>query len=48
MLLGENEVEAVLERLCQLTVDEARTTAAQSLEVVYGHIQNMRAVMNGE
>ena len=46
-LLGENEVEAVLERLDRLTIDEARTTAAQTLEVVYGLVQNMRAVMNG-
>ena len=47
-LLGENEVEAVLERLDRLTIDEARTTAAQTLEVVYGLVQNMRAGMNGE
>jgi hypothetical protein len=46
--LGENEVEAVLERLDRLTIDEARTTAAQTLEVVYGLMQNVRAVMNGE
>ena len=46
-LFGENEVEAVLERLDRLTVDEARTTAAQTLEVVYGLVQNMRAIMNG-
>ena len=47
-LLGENEVEAVLERLDRLTVDEARTTAAQTLEVVYGLVQNMKALMDGE
>ena len=47
-VLGENEVEAVLERLDRLTIDEARTTAAQTLEVVYGLMQNVRAVMNGE
>jgi hypothetical protein len=47
-LLGENEVEAVLQRLDKLTLDEARTTAAQSLEAVYGLVQNMRIVMNGE
>jgi hypothetical protein len=45
---GEKEVEAVLQRLDRLTQDEARTTAAQSLEVVYGLVQNMRAVMDGE
>jgi hypothetical protein len=47
-MLGANEVEAVLERLDRLTVDESRTMAAQTLEVVYGLVQNMRAVMNGE
>ena len=46
-LFGENEVEAVLQRLDRLTQDEARTTAAQTLEVVYGLAQNMRAVIEG-
>ena len=45
---GEKEVEAVLQRLDRLTQDEARTTAAQSLEVVYGLVQNMSVVMDGE
>lgn len=47
-LCGEKEVEAVLQRLDRLTQDEARTTAAQTLEVVYGLVQNMRVVMDGE
>jgi hypothetical protein len=47
-LLGENEVEAVLQRLDRLTQDEARTTAAQTLEVVYGLVQNTKVVMDGE
>ena len=47
-LLGENEVEAVLQRLDRLTLDEARMTAAQTLEVVYGLVQNMRVVMDGK
>jgi hypothetical protein len=38
----------VLQRLDRLTLDEARITAAQTLEVVYGLIQNMRVVMDGE
>jgi hypothetical protein len=46
-LLGENEVEAVLQRLDRLTQDEARMTAAQTLEVVYGLVQNMKVVMDG-
>jgi hypothetical protein len=47
-LLGENEVEAVLQRLDRLTQDEARITAAQTLEVVYGLVQNTKVVMDGE
>jgi len=47
-LLGENEVEAVLQRLDRLTLNEARTTAAQTLEVVYGLVQNIRVVMDGK
>jgi hypothetical protein len=47
-LWGEKEVEAVLQRLDRLTQDEARTTAAQTLEVVYGLAQNVRVVMDGE
>ena len=38
----------MLERLDRLTPDEARMTAAQILEVVYGFVQNMRVVMGGE
>ncbi len=47
-LFGENDVEAVLRRLDRLTQDEARTTAAQTLEVVYGLFQNMRVVIDGK
>ena len=47
-LLGENEVDAVLQRLDRLTDDEARTTAAQTMEVVHGLVQNIRVVMDGE
>ena len=47
-LLGENGTEAVLQRLDRLTLDEARTTAEQTLEVVYGLMQNMRVVIDGE
>jgi hypothetical protein len=38
----------VLERLDRLTLDEARITASQILKVVYGLVQNMRVVMDGE
>ena len=47
-LLGENDVEAVLQRLDRLTLDEVRTTAAQTLEVIYGLVQDMRVVIDGE
>ena len=47
-LFGEKDVEAVLQRLGRLTQDEARITAAQTLEVVYGLTQNIRVVMDGE
>jgi hypothetical protein len=47
-LLGDNEVEAVLQRLDRLTQDEALTTSAQNLQVVYGLVQNMKVFMDGE
>ena len=47
-LFGDNDIEAVLQRLDRLTQDEALTSAAQTLEVVYGLIQNMRVVMDGK
>jgi len=47
-LFGGKYDEMVLERLDRLTLDEARITAAQILEVVYGLVQNMRVVMDGK
>jgi hypothetical protein len=32
----------------RLTVEEARATAAHTLEVVYGLVENMREVISGE
>ena len=46
-LLGESEVEAVLQRLDRLTQEEAHTTVAQTLTVVRGLINNTRVVMEG-
>ncbi len=46
-LLGENDTEAVLQRLDRLNHEEARTTAAQTLEVVYGLMKNMKLVIDG-
>ena len=47
-ILGENEVESVLQRLDRLTLDEARATATETFDVVHGLVQNMRVVMDGE
>ena len=46
--IGENEVEAITQRLDRLTHDEARITAAQTLEVVYGLFKNMGVIMDGK
>ena len=47
-ILGESEIEDVLQRLDRLTQDEARATGAQTLEVVYSLVQHRKAVMDGE
>jgi hypothetical protein len=46
-LLGDSEIEAVLQRLDRLTHDEARMTVAQTLGVVHGLVGNMKVVMEG-
>jgi hypothetical protein len=45
---GEMDIEATTQRLDRLTLDEGRATAAQTLEVVYGLVQQRRAIMDGE
>ena len=49
-VFGEKGVrmESVLERLGRLTQDEARTTAAETLRIIYSLIQNLTLVMDGE
>jgi hypothetical protein len=47
-LLGDNEVEVVLQRLDRLTLEEARMTAVQTLGVVHGLVRNMGVFMDGE
>jgi hypothetical protein len=47
-VLGENDIEAVLQRLDRLTLEEARAAGAQTLEVVHGLVQHRRVVMDGE
>ena len=46
-LLGDSEIESVLQRLDRLTQDEARVTVAQTLGVVHGLVGNMKVVMEG-
>ncbi len=38
---GDKHIKAVLQRLDRLTLDEARTTAAEILKAVYSLIQDM-------
>jgi hypothetical protein len=46
-LLGESEIEAVLQRLDRLTQDEARITVAQTLGVVHRLVGNVKTVLEG-
>ena len=46
-LLKESEIETALQRLDRLTQDEARITAAQTLGVVHGLVENVKAIMEG-
>jgi hypothetical protein len=47
-LRGEKDIEVTIQRLDRLTLDEGRATAAQTLEVVYGLVQQRRAITDGE
>ena len=47
-LRGEKDIETTIQRLDRLTLDEGRAAAAQTLEVVYGLVQQKRAIMDGE
>ena len=46
-LLGDKDIESVLLRLDRLTLEESKMTVAQTLEVVYGLVNNMQVVMEG-
>jgi hypothetical protein len=46
-LLGESEIETVLQRLDRLTQEEARMTVAQTLGVVHGLVANVKIVIEG-
>jgi hypothetical protein len=45
--LGETEIEDVLHRLDRLTLDEARMTGTETLQVVHSLVSNMKLVMGG-
>ena len=45
--LGEKDIESVLLRLDRLTLEESKTTVVQTLDVVYGLVNNMQEVMEG-
>ena len=46
-LIGDNDIEAVVQRLERLTTEELQMTAVQTLEVVYGLFKNITVVMDG-
>jgi hypothetical protein len=46
-LFGESNIEAVLQRLAQLTEEETRMAAALTLREVHDIGSNVKAVMNG-
>ena len=46
-LLGDKEIEGILHRLDRLTQEEGRITMAQTLEIVYGLVNNIEVVLNG-
>ena len=44
-LLGEKDVEALLQKLDRLTQEESQTAATLTLEVVHGLAKNLKVVM---
>jgi hypothetical protein len=46
-LLGESEIEEVLQRLNQLTQEEARMAVAETLGLVHGLVGNVKLIMEG-
>ena len=46
-LFGESEIEDVLHRLDRLTLDEARITGTETLQVVHGLASNLKLVIGG-
>jgi len=46
-ILGEKDIESILQRLDRLTFEESRMTVTQTLGVVHGLVNNMQVVMEG-
>jgi len=46
-LLGEKEIESVLDRLDRLTLEESRMTVAQTYDVVCRLVDKLQVVMEG-
>ena len=46
-ILGESDIEAVLQRLDRLTQEESRMTVTHTLEVVHGLFDNLKVIMDG-
>jgi hypothetical protein len=46
-ILGEKDIESVLDRLDRLTLEESKITTAQTLDVVYHLVNKMQVVMEG-
>lgn len=46
-LLGESEIEDVLQRLNQLTEEEARIAVVETLGLVHGLVGNVKLIMEG-
>ena len=46
-VLGEKDIESVLDRLDRLTLEESKITAAQTLDVVYRLVNQMQVLMEG-
>ena len=46
-IIGERDIESVLDRLDRLTLEESKITTAQTLDVVCRLVNNMHMVMEG-
>ena len=45
--MGESEIEDVLHRIDRLTLDEARMTGTETLQLVHGLVTNLKLVIGG-